>query len=182
MTQKETEKKLFDFLRKEKIIEGKTVIINETLVDAFGSGIYDYELEEREDGGEGDGAGGGDDQMEETGKVKTRTENTVLYHRLLRNDLLTLLGRSLQDCYRITDTTTKKSTVKQGACPKVTVIAEKVKNRFVTKVLGLEFFGITPDSLVSTYSNRFACSVTTHDLPGKNNKNKVKELLFCCFL
>lgn len=170
MTEKEAEKKFMNYLRKEKIIENTLVIINEELVDAFGQGIYDYEIETN------------DDELKDESKKRERTDDSVFYHKLLRTDLLTLFKKSLKKNYRITNVQSKSSSIKQGVFPGVSITAEKSKNRFITTVVGLENFGIMPDHLTTMYRNKFACSVTTHEIPGKKNLGKKVKKIKLIFL
>lgn len=68
----------------------------------------------------------------------------------------------------VTNLETGKSSLSQGNFKPVHLTAEKSHNKNVTKVVGLEKFEIKPTAISSSLQLKFACSVSTHDLPGKN--------------
>lgn len=48
------------------------------------------------------------------------------------------------------------------------MIAEKSHNKNVTRVQGLEVFGFDLQELSAKFQHKLACSVSIHELPGKN--------------
>lgn len=46
--------------------------------------------------------------------------------------------------------------------------AEKAHNKNINKITGLDLYGIDLEKLSTMFQLRFACSVSLHDLPGKN--------------
>jgi len=50
----------------------------------------------------------------------------------------------------------------------ISITAEKAHNKNITKLTGLEQFGIDLNDMSGKFQLKFACSVSLHDLPGKN--------------
>jgi len=61
--------------------------------------------------------------------------------------------------------------VKKGEVPKVKVTLEDRQGgrKHVTKCHGIELYGVDPRVLASKCQVAFACTVSTHAMPGKNN-------------
>lgn len=41
-------------------------------------------------------------------------------------------------------------------------------NKNITRIIGLEYFGLNPNSFTNKFQIKFASSVNVHDLPGKD--------------
>lgn len=160
-TPDEAHKMLMDFLRSKKLLEGKNVIINEDVVGAFGQGIYDHKIPDRFD------------ENDEDGKAKVRDENSIQFDKIEKSILFDLFNKLTIDCHRVTDQSTRQVKVKQAKFKGLTIIAEKSKNRFFTKIIGLENFGLNPEMFTSILANRFNCSVTTGNVNVGKNGPKV---------
>lgn len=68
-----------------------------------------------------------------------------------------------------------------GSFKAVSITAEKAHNKNITKITGLEPFCFDLNDLSSQFQLKFACSVSIHDLPGKNTGKVVlflKKYLF----
>lgn len=64
--------------------------------------------------------------------------------------------------------------IKKGSAPSVHVSVEKRQgNKRITKIVGVEDFLIDPSAVAAECQRKFACSSTTHDLPGKNQGMEV---------
>ncbi len=81
--------------------------------------------------------------------------------------------------YKVVDLKTKEEEVKQGAFKGVTLVTEKVHNKNITKISGLEPFKFNFNNLVSTLQNMCGCSVTTHHVKEKSGEKTVEFL--CIF-
>ena len=57
---------------------------------------------------------------------------------------------------------------RQGNFKGISITAEKAHNKNITKMVGLEQFCIDLNELSSKFQLKFACSVSMHELPGKN--------------
>lgn len=55
----------------------------------------------------------------------------------------------------------------------ISMTAEKAHNKNITKIVGLEPYGFDLEELSNKFQLKFACSVSTHELPGKNVNCKV---------
>ena len=131
-------------------MEGKNIIINEDLVNAFGTGVYEYKIPDRSE------------ETEEGGhKNKHRDENSIKFDKMPKSDLFDIYNKMLIDCHRVLDAKTKQTTVKQSKFKGIELIAEKAKNRFVTRVIGLENFGLDPENFVDIFKTKYATSVNT---------------------
>ncbi len=48
------------------------------------------------------------------------------------------------------------------------MVAEKIHNKNITSIIGLENFDLSFDLLTKEFTTLLACGVSTHELPGKN--------------
>lgn len=85
--------------------------------------------------------------------MKRVEEGLVLYHSLEAID--------------------KKPEVRIGAFKGVVLTAEKSRNKNITKINGLELFGLDIQVMSNYLQIKFACSSTAHEVMGKNNSGKV---------
>lgn len=81
-----------------------------------------------------------------------------------KSDLFDMYNKMLIDCHRVMDAKTKQTTVKQSKFKGVEIIAEKAKNRFVTRIIGLENFGLDPENFVDIFKTKYATSVNTQKI------------------
>ena len=158
-----------DYLRDHKLLEGKKVIVNEEIEKMFGSSLEDI-IE----------AGREDDEDEDGDKSKVRTEDSQVFKKTTKKELLDLFMGNLQNYHKIVnpDASEEKNRVKvaKGNFPKIKLTAEKFKNRYVTRISGLEPFEIELNDLSSYYANKFACSCTVHVISsGKKGKFRVQK-------
>lgn len=71
--------------------------------------------------------------------------------------------------------------IRAGVFKGITMTAEKAHNKNITKIVGLEQFGFDLEELSNKFQLKFACSVSTHELPGKNINCKVIEIFINFF-
>lgn len=169
------------YLRAAKCFEGKRVIINDQLEAMFGldlqgimqvEGVDDQQEEMNEDDFPEMGATGE--------KRRDRTEASQVFKKVDKKDFQKLFMKNMQDYHKIVDPDQrdekKRVLVRPGRFPKVKIIAEKSKNRFVTRLSGLEPFNADLKVLSSHLSNRFACSCSVHVL-SSGRKGKTREVV-----
>ena len=101
-----------------------------------------------------------------------------MFKKTSKKELLDLFMKNMQNYHKIvnpeaSDEKNKLKVVK-GNFPKIKITAEKFKNRYVTRICGLEPFEIELNDLSSYYANKFACSCTVHVISsGKKGKSRV---------
>lgn len=113
-----------------------------------------------------------DSEEEEEGmnekKGKTKTRKGERENKVHRNRLMDAFFKKVTEVYEIRNTKDKKVEVKNTAFKNIQLVAEKAHNKFITRLSGLEPFGVDWDKLSSHFQSKYATSCTLADLPGKN--------------
>lgn len=179
---KEFEDAFMDYVKANKLIEGKEVFLNGYLLSCLGKklGFSDNQLnqsntieEEFPDL---------DQQLTQEKKIADPNQKTKL--KVLKAKLLDVLKDSCKSAYQIVEVdaylkglTTNPISIKQAKCPEVTIFCDKVRNRFVTIVKNFEAFGIGPDALSKHLSNKLACSSTINSVPSTKMNKKDRMVI-----
>jgi len=103
---------------------------------------------------------------------KSKGETGAYPAEVEKQDLLERFLDQLQP-YHVVDTGDEESTVKKGTLKPIQIMVEhRQGKKYVTKVTGMESFGIDADTLANDLKTLMAASTSISPLPGKNNKNQ----------
>eukprot|EP01016_Furgasonia_blochmanni_P000252 TRINITY_DN1001_c0_g1_i1.p1 TRINITY_DN1001_c0_g1~~TRINITY_DN1001_c0_g1_i1.p1 ORF type:complete len:729 (-),score=327.94 TRINITY_DN1001_c0_g1_i1:179-2275(-) len=173
-TEQEAHDAFQKFLTATKKLEKKNVFVDVELLSIFPEAQNLKKTEEEEEGtkGEGEGAAAaGAGEGEVTSKKKGERKSDKLY--ITKDQAFKMFGNHLDTFHRIRYLDTGKEEIKKGEIKPIHLIAEKAHNKNITRIAGLETFAFNINAMVTYFQVRFACSVSTHDLPGKNAGREV---------
>jgi len=153
-TQEEVQNVIHKYVNTNNLNEKKFIKLDEKMRPLFW-----VEKAESESEGEEEGEG-------EEGKKKKKQKQPQ--YTLSKEELNKKIEDYLVPYHKIIDLQTKEEEVKQGAVKPLTIITEKVHNKIVTKISGLETFRFNIPKLASTLQSKLSAAVSTHHVKEKN--------------
>lgn len=157
----EFEKLIKDYLKKEKLLKGSDVVINDDLKQDF-----DLETEEFQDSSESENE---DEDENKKKKKKFHLENTIPLKKLLE-----ILEKYLLFQYEVFVKSTGSTLVYDGEFKGPTIFAEKSHNKFVTRVISLNLYGINLELLLKEWMKKYDTAGVLTESKGNDPSEGIK--------